>query len=56
TGGAGPMLINTGLEAEEIETIAHDGKAPGMPGGTFAGSDEELKELAEFIASLKEEE
>ena len=56
TGGAGPMLINTGLEAEEIETIAHDGKAPGMPGGTFGGSDEELKDLAEFIASLKEEE
>ncbi len=26
-----------------------------MPGGTFEGTDEELEQLAEFIASLQEE-
>ena len=54
-GGLGPALVDTGLTAEEIETIAIDGIDPGMPGGTFEGTDEELKALSEFIAELKSE-
>ena len=54
-GGLGPTLIGTGLTADEIEKIAIDGIEPDMPGGTFEGTDEELKALSEFIAELKSE-
>lgn len=54
SGNSGPMLLNTGLDAEEIEKIAKDGRG-GMPAGAFGGTDEELKQVAEFIAALKEE-
>ncbi|MGE7621545.1 c-type cytochrome [Viridibacillus sp. NPDC096237] len=53
-GGAGPSLMNTGLTAEEVTKIAHDGIG-GMPPGQYKGSDEDLQKLAEFIASLKAE-
>lgn len=53
-GSNAPTLLNTGLEAEEIEKIAKDGRG-GMPAGAFGGTDEELKQVAEFIAALKEE-
>ncbi|KXH82004.1 menaquinol-cytochrome c reductase cytochrome b/c subunit [Sporosarcina sp. HYO08] len=51
-GGLGKPLANTGLAAEEIETIVHDGVGD-MPAGTWTGSDEDLKVLAEFLAELK---
>ena len=53
-GGAGPMLLNNQLTAEEVKEIIVNGKNA-MPAGTFKGSDEELDILAEYIASLKEE-
>lgn len=52
-GGLGPSLIGTGLSADEIEAIAIEGIEPGMPGGTFEGTDEELRELSEFISELE---
>lgn len=54
-GGLGPTLIGTELSADEIVTIAVDGIEPDMPGGTFEGTDEELKAMAEFISELKVE-
>ncbi|WP_203246475.1 menaquinol-cytochrome c reductase cytochrome b/c subunit [Sporosarcina beigongshangi] len=53
-GALGPTLINTGLTAEEITTIVHDGQGD-MPAGSFEGTEEELQVLAEFIAELKSE-
>ncbi|PIC63247.1 cytochrome C oxidase Cbb3 [Sporosarcina sp. P13] len=50
-GGLGLPLTNTGLTADEIITIAHDGQG-GMPAGTWDGSDEDLQVLAEFIEGL----
>ncbi|AVK97574.1 cytochrome C oxidase Cbb3 [Lysinibacillus sphaericus] len=56
-GGAGaPTLMNTGLTADEIIDIAHNGTPSGkMPAGLWTGSDEDLQKLAEFIESLKAE-
>lgn len=51
-GPAAPPLVGNTLTAEEVETIIHEGRGT-MPGGQFAGTDEEAKQLAEFIASLK---
>ncbi|TCT25563.1 menaquinol-cytochrome c reductase cytochrome b/c subunit [Melghiribacillus thermohalophilus] len=51
---AGPTLVGTGLTADEIADIAVNGVG-GMPAGQFNGSDEELQQLAEFIASYSEE-
>ncbi len=53
-GGVGLPLVNTGLSAEQIVTIAHEGQG-GMPAGTWEGTDEDLQVLAEFIAGLKSE-
>ena len=52
-GGLGPSLVGTGLSADEIEDIAINGIGDAMPAGTFEGSDEELRELAEFISELE---
>ena len=56
-GGAGaPSLMNTGLTADQIKDIAHNGSESGkMPAGLWTGSDEDLQKLAEFIESLKAE-
>lgn len=54
-GVSGPALVGLDLTPEEIVDIAKDGQGD-MPGGTFEGTDEELEQLAEFIASLQEEE
>ncbi|KOO49044.1 c-type cytochrome [Viridibacillus arvi] len=53
-GGAGPSLMNTGLTADEVAKIAHEGIG-GMPPDQYKGSDEDLQKLAEFIESLKAE-
>ncbi|WP_342509874.1 c-type cytochrome [Sporosarcina sp. FSL K6-2383] len=53
-GGLGLPLIDTGLSAEEITTIVHDGRGA-MAAGLFDGTDEELQVLAEYIAELKSE-
>ena len=53
-GGLGLPLANTGLTADEIVTIAHEGQGD-MPPGTWDGSDEDLQVLAEFIEGLKSE-
>ncbi|MCT6923171.1 MULTISPECIES: menaquinol-cytochrome c reductase cytochrome b/c subunit [Bacillales] len=56
TGGTGaPMLLGNELTAEEVKEIVINGRG-GMPGGAFDGTEEELDQLAEFIASLKEAE
>jgi len=48
--------MNTGLTADEIKDIAHNGSESGkMPAGLWTGSDEDLQKLAEFIESLKAE-
>ncbi|WP_096200919.1 menaquinol-cytochrome c reductase cytochrome b/c subunit [Bacillus sp. FJAT-45350] len=47
-GGSYPTLIGTGLTADEVVDIVTNGRGT-MPGGTFSGSDEELRVLAEFI-------
>ncbi len=54
-GQMGPNLqkIGSKYNAEEIAGIIKNGKPPGMPGGMFKGSDEDLKKLAEWMASLK---
>jgi len=54
-GQVGPNLQKIGgkMSAEEITTIIKDGKPPGMPGGMFKGSDEELKKLVDYLAGLK---
>lgn len=51
-GGIAPKLVDTGLTAEEIADIAKNGKGKMAP-GMFKGTDEELKKLSEFIASLE---
>lgn len=51
--GTAPTLAGTGLSVDEIKDIIVNGKPPGMPPGTFQGSEEELQKLAEFIASLE---
>ena len=53
--GANPMLLGNALTADEVKEVIKNGRG-GMPAGQFEGSDEELDVLAEFIASLKEEE
>jgi len=54
-GPAGPGLIGTDHDAEEIEDIAVNGIGD-MPADIFEGSDEELKELAEFLEETINEE
>lgn len=54
-GSAAPALVGNELTAEEVAEVIKNGRG-GMPAGQFAGTDEELKVLAEFIASLKAEE
>lgn len=54
-GGLGLPLVDTGLSAEEILKIAHEGRGT-MPGNSFQGSDEELETLAEFISTLESSE
>ncbi|MEK5231502.1 c-type cytochrome [Lysinibacillus sp. FSL K6-0232] len=49
---AAPALGGNTLTAEEVEDIIHNGRGA-MPAGQFNGTDEEAKQLAEFIASLK---
>ncbi|MCF6408220.1 menaquinol-cytochrome c reductase cytochrome b/c subunit [Pseudalkalibacillus salsuginis] len=51
-GGSGPSLIGTGLAPEEIAKIAKEGVGS-MPADQFKGSDEQLKQLSEFIANLE---
>src|SRR5690625_1498373 len=54
-GPAGPGLIGTDHDADEIEDIAVNGIGD-MPADIFEGSDEELKELAEFLEETINEE
>ncbi|MFJ8512014.1 menaquinol-cytochrome c reductase cytochrome b/c subunit [Lysinibacillus xylanilyticus] len=54
-GPAAPKLLGNELTAEQVEDIIHNGRG-GMPPGQFHGTDEEAKQLAEFIASLKAKE
>ncbi|HZG16453.1 MAG TPA: c-type cytochrome [Candidatus Bathyarchaeia archaeon] len=53
-GVAAPNLQKVGskYDATQIADIIKNGKG-GMPGGMFQGSDEDLKKLAEYMASLK---
>lgn len=51
-GPAAPKLLGNELTAEQVEDIIHNGRG-NMPPGQFHGTDEEAKQLAEFIASLK---
>ncbi|GAA0423039.1 MAG: c-type cytochrome [Bacillota bacterium] len=53
-GAAAPALIGTEHSAEEIATIAKDGTGS-MPPGQFAGTDEELQQLVDFIVSVNEQ-
>jgi menaquinol-cytochrome c reductase cytochrome b/c subunit len=53
-GGLGKPLVNNGHTADEIIDIAHNGVGD-MPPGTWKGSDEDLKILAEFLEGLKSE-
>ncbi len=53
-GTAGPPLIDTGLTAEEIADIAVNGIGT-MPPDAFKGTDEELQQLAEFLAQYSGE-
>src|SRR5690625_2196575 len=55
-GPAGPALIGTEYDAEEIAIIAVEGtENGGMPPGMFTGTDEELEQLVEFITSVNEQ-
>src|SRR5690625_3638125 len=55
-GPAGPGLLGSDHDAEEVEDIAVNGIGD-MPADIFEGSDEELKEIAEFLEeTIKEEE
>ncbi|WP_346235608.1 c-type cytochrome [Lysinibacillus telephonicus] len=54
-GSAAPPLLGNELTAEEVAEVIKNGRGA-MPAGQFAGTDEELQVLAEFIASLKAEE
>ncbi|AIG26262.1 menaquinol-cytochrome c reductase cytochrome b/c subunit [Brevibacillus laterosporus] len=53
-GGMGPNLqkIGSTLSAEDIHKTIAEGKGD-MPGGMFKGSDEDLKKLVDYLASLK---
>ena len=51
-GPAAPGLLGNELTAEEVLEVLHNGRGA-MPGGQFAGTEEEAVQLAEFIASLK---
>ena len=53
-GAAGPALIGTEYDAEEIADIAVNGVGD-MPADMFQGSDEELDDLVQFILSANEE-
>lgn len=48
-GGAGPKLLGTELEVDQISEIAVNGTESGKMPPVFDGSEEELKTLAEFI-------
>lgn len=51
---AGPPLLGTEYDEDEIAEIAVDGKGE-MPADQFQGTDEELEELVEFIMSVNEQ-
>lgn len=53
-GPAAPTLLGNTLTADEVEDIIHNGRGK-MPPGVFKGTDEEAKQIAEFVASLKED-
>jgi menaquinol-cytochrome c reductase cytochrome b/c subunit len=53
-GAAAPTLIGTGLTADEIKEIAVNGIGT-MPPDQFKGTDEELQQLADFIAKYSEQ-
>ncbi|WLV23429.1 c-type cytochrome [Aciduricibacillus chroicocephali] len=53
-GGAAPSLIGIEQTPEEIADIAKNGIGS-MPPGVFKGSDQELKQLVDFIASVNGE-
>ncbi|MEB2279789.1 c-type cytochrome [Lysinibacillus xylanilyticus] len=53
-GPAAPKLLGNTLTADEVEDIIHNGRGK-MPPGVFKGTDEEAKQIAEFVASLKED-
>ncbi|HLQ73705.1 MAG TPA: c-type cytochrome [Bacillota bacterium] len=53
-GAAGPSLIGTEYDADEIAEIAVDGVGD-MPADMFDGSDEELEQLVDFIISVNED-
>ncbi len=48
------MLLGNELTADEVKEVIANGRG-GMPAGQFAGTDEELQILSEWIAGLKEE-
>ena len=54
SGGGGPALTDVGarLSADEIKEVIVNGRG-GMPAGLFTGSDEELDDLASFLAEQK---
>ncbi|WP_042346405.1 menaquinol-cytochrome c reductase cytochrome b/c subunit [Bacillus massiliigorillae] len=54
-GASGPKLTEQGLTPEDIAKIAKEGKGA-MPPNVFKGTDEELKQLSEFIGSLQKKE
>lgn len=55
-GPAGPSLIGTEYDADEIAVIAREGtENGGMPPGMFEGTDEELEQLVEFIVKVNED-
>ncbi len=56
-GPAGPTLIGTEYDKEEIMDIAVNGIEgdPGMPADIFDGTDEELEMLADFIIQVNED-
>lgn len=54
SGGGGPALTAVGanLSADQIKEVIVNGRGA-MPGGMFAGSDEELDQLVNYLAGLK---
>lgn len=52
-GAAAPALQGSGLTADEVAKIAKDGIKT-MPAGIFKGTDEELKQLSEYVAKYAE--
>lgn len=51
---AGPALLGTDHDADEIATIAHEGTGD-MPANVFDGTDEELEQLVNFIVEVNED-